>query len=145
MPRTICSDEVFWATKLEVLEWVHPAPMLSMKPFHVCFVVCANRRKCSRCLLLRVSDATTPRAKLHSGGPSTSPCSARRTFGIGWTPSCSAKERERDFTTWQLLRVWRKGWLLSSPHSIRSFRAKGAFTDPVAHSSKMSWWKMARA
>ena len=39
--------------------------------------------------------ATTHRAKLHSRGPSTSPCSAPRSFGYGGISSCSTKERTR--------------------------------------------------
>ena len=45
----------------------------------------------------RVSAATIPKARLHSRGPSTSPCSAPRSFGVGGSPSCSTWDRIRCF------------------------------------------------
>ena len=47
---------------------------------------------CRAAMLPRVSAATIPRARLHSKGPSTSPCSAPRSFGIGKSPSCSTRD-----------------------------------------------------
>ena len=48
--RVICSDEPFWASKLEVSDSVHPAVLFAMKSFCVFWVVRANPRESSCCL-----------------------------------------------------------------------------------------------
>ena len=45
----------------------------------------------------RVSAATNPKAKLHSKGPSTSPCSAPRSLGIRRKPSSCTWDKFRCF------------------------------------------------
>ena len=81
---------------------MHSAALFVWKSFCVCWVVRANPRE--RCLLHAVQHCVVvplpppiTKARLHSKRPSTSPCSAPRSFGIGWTPSCSTKERARCF------------------------------------------------
>ena len=141
-PPVICSFELFWATKLEVLE-VHFVLVLLTDHFCLCFAACANPGKGSCCLL----PSATPGAKLHSGGRLTSPCSAPLSLGIGWTASCSTKERARCFhpaTAAEFLTTFRS-IIQKQFFSSALNRHEGAFTDPVAHSPKMSWWKMARA
>ena len=103
MSRTVCSDELFRASKLKVVDPVHPAVLFVWKSFCVCWVVRANSRERSCCLLFsgvcnRASAAAIPNARLHSKGPSTSPSSAPPSFGIGWTPSSSTKETARCFS-----------------------------------------------
>ena len=93
-PRIIFSCELFWVTNLDVLELVHPSPMFSMPPFCTSPSALAPtkakiRAACCSATCCRVPDATTPRATLQSRGPSTSPCSAPRSFGVGLALSCS--------------------------------------------------------
>ena len=62
---------------------------------------------CRAAVLPRASAAIMPRAKLHSSGPSTSPCSAPRSLGIGGSPSCSTKDKFRCFHAVAAVRLGR--------------------------------------
>ena len=42
MSWVICSDELFWSSKLKVVDSVHPAMLFALKFFCVCWVVRAN-------------------------------------------------------------------------------------------------------
>ena len=67
-------------------------------------------------MLLRVS----PRARLHPREPSTSPCSAPRSYGIGESPSCSTWDRFRCFQAAAAVRLVRNrdAALRTASHSI---------------------------
>ena len=69
--------------------------------------------------------------------PSTSPCSAPRSFGM--VAACVRRRLLAQFLT-ALHAIIPKQFLSST-----FIRAESAFDEPVAHSSKMSRWKMAGA
>ena len=71
--RVVGTGELCWAAKLEVCRFLQGRVPAA----------------CRAVMLPRVSAATIPQARLHSSGPSTSPCSAPRSFGTGGSPSCS--------------------------------------------------------
>ena len=102
MSWIISSEELFRASMLKVVHTVRSAALFVWKSFCVCWVVRANPREGSCSLPVQqyaivLQPLPFPRAKLHSQGPSTSPCPAPRSLGIGWTPSSPKKERARCF------------------------------------------------
>ena len=52
MPWVVCSDELFQASKLKVVDTMHSAALFIWKYVCVCWVVRAFPRACSCCLLL---------------------------------------------------------------------------------------------
>ena len=107
----------FWSTRLEVLEWMHYASMLLLKPFYVYCIVCAKPRgefplpAVLQCVgVFRM--LTTPRAKLRSRGPSD-------LLALVGFP-LPLQRKERHVSTQQLLRVWGESCLLN--FSLRSIR-----------------------
>ena len=104
--------EAFWATKLEVLKLVRSDLVFISEPLHVFVNVRTNPKNDSCCVL--------PRNVMHSERQSTSHWSARRSFDIGSTPSCSTKERARCLLPAIAVCLWRTSLAetLTAFHSI---------------------------
>ena len=106
------------------------------------------RAACCVAMHNRAAAATILTAELQSRRPSTSPCSAPRSLGIGWTPSCSTQDWARCVQPAAAACFGRRdpAEFRTTPHSMSPkpflsstlMRASGVSSVPDAHSSKMS-------
>ena len=87
MPWVMSTGELCWATKLEVCRFLQCGRVVCLQSLFLCTVVHANPRKGARRLPCGNAFSRLcchhAKARLHSRGPSTSPCSAPRSFGFG--------------------------------------------------------------
>ena len=98
MPRVICSCKFCLVSRLELLEQKRGASIFICKSLPRLFTPIHGTVPAAYCpATWNRASATIPRARLQSRGPATSPCSAPRSFGIGFTPSCTTEERARCF------------------------------------------------
>ena len=129
--------------------------VFGLNPFFFCRVVCSNPgevRAWRRAIGPQLQPFPVPGCT-QGRGPSTSPCSAPRSCGIGGSPSCSTKDRSRCVHPAMRHGLGEENLPLWAQHSNQSFQnsflstfilASGGTKDPDAHSSVMSWVKMAR-
>ena len=138
------TGELFRPTKLEICRFLQSGRVVCLQSLFLCRVVARQvPAACRAAMLPRASVATMPRARLHSRGPSTSPCSAARSFDIGGSPSCSTEDKFRCFHAVVCLGRNRDAASRTAFHSIipKQFfsstliLANSPLSEPVIHSS----------